>query len=305
MSSKATSAKISISGEATSPDNHMSAVDQRLNIMSGGGSSSNKATLNESASAKELKSDSPLFLDELQVADQTKKLMPVEFGQPRAGTLKNLLLWARNRRNDLLFAKCGSIILGRRTAGTSQLVAGKSVRKELAERGDGGVTPASSSRVSRSELELGISDATAHVVVVMFDETASELVKCSADSLAQSDKEYLDDTLALPAPLENIIGATHTLEFKSHTYYEHGTFESFTCWNLISPEAVVESAGSSTIDVVPDTPRSSGKGLHKKPSMATLLKPCDGKTPISQELEDSDADSLPVQAGGKKKQCVS
>ncbi|GKG47878.1 hypothetical protein Tco_0507363 [Tanacetum coccineum] len=66
MSSKATSAKISISGEATSPDNHMSAVDQRLNIMSGGGSSSNKATLNESASTKELKSDSPLFLDELQ-----------------------------------------------------------------------------------------------------------------------------------------------------------------------------------------------------------------------------------------------
>ncbi|GJX68871.1 hypothetical protein Tco_0304598 [Tanacetum coccineum] len=45
----------------------MSAVDQRLNIMSGGGSSSNKATLNESASAKELKSDSPLFLVKLQV----------------------------------------------------------------------------------------------------------------------------------------------------------------------------------------------------------------------------------------------
>ncbi|GJR99473.1 hypothetical protein Tco_0315982 [Tanacetum coccineum] len=56
-----------MSGEATSPDNHMSAVDRRLNIMSGGGTSSNKATLDESASAKELKSDSPLFLDELQV----------------------------------------------------------------------------------------------------------------------------------------------------------------------------------------------------------------------------------------------
>nr|GEU71807.1 zinc finger, CCHC-type [Tanacetum cinerariifolium] len=36
-------------------------------IMSGGGTSSNKATLDESTSAKELKSDPPLFLDGLQV----------------------------------------------------------------------------------------------------------------------------------------------------------------------------------------------------------------------------------------------
>nr|GEX43133.1 cytochrome b5-like [Tanacetum cinerariifolium] len=62
-----TSVKISISSEATSPDSHMSTVDRRLNITSGGGTSSNKATLDESASAKEVKSDSPLFLDELQV----------------------------------------------------------------------------------------------------------------------------------------------------------------------------------------------------------------------------------------------
>nr|GEU71805.1 hypothetical protein [Tanacetum cinerariifolium] len=67
MSCKTTSGKKSMYGEATSPDNHMDAVDRRLNIMSGGGTSSNKATLDESTLAKELKSDSPLFLDELQV----------------------------------------------------------------------------------------------------------------------------------------------------------------------------------------------------------------------------------------------
>ncbi|GKC97147.1 replication protein A 70 kDa DNA-binding subunit C-like protein [Tanacetum coccineum] len=43
--------------------------------------------------------------------------------------------------------------------------------------------------ILRYRLELGISDATSHVVVVMFDETTSELVKCSADSLAQSNEE--------------------------------------------------------------------------------------------------------------------
>ncbi|GKE47982.1 nucleic acid-binding, OB-fold protein, partial [Tanacetum coccineum] len=141
--------------------------------------------------------------------------------------------------------------------------------------------------VLRYRLELGISDATVYVVAVMFDETTSEL--------------YLDDTSALPVALANIIGTTHTLELKSHTYYEHGNFKSFNCWNLIPLEIVVESAGSSTIDVVPDTPQSSGKRLCKQPSVATPLKPCEGKTPISQELEDSDADSLPVQAEGKKK----
>nr|GEU50241.1 hypothetical protein [Tanacetum cinerariifolium] len=128
--------------------------------------------------------------------------------------------------------------------------------------------------VLRYMLKLGIFDATAHVVVVMFDETAYELVKCSADSLAQSNDEYLDDTSGLPAALVNIIGTTHTLELKSHTYYEHGTFKRFTCWNLIPPEEAV----------------------------ATSLKATEGKTPISLELEDSDADSLPIQVGRKKNQ---
>ncbi|GKE23435.1 nucleic acid-binding, OB-fold protein, partial [Tanacetum coccineum] len=226
---------------------------------------------------------------EIRGADQTLQILqikPVDFGQPRAGTLENLLLWERNRRNELLLAKCGSTISRHGMVGTSQRVARKSVRKELAESwGDSGVTLA----IKQYRLELGISDATTHVMVVMFNETASELVKCSADSLTQSDEEYLDDTSALPAALENIIGTTHTLELKSHTYYEHGTFESFTCWNLIPPETVVESAGSSTIDIVPDTSWSSGKGLCKQPSVTTPLKPCEEKRPISLVLNQTSA----------------
>ncbi|GKD23072.1 nucleic acid-binding, OB-fold protein [Tanacetum coccineum] len=112
--------------------------------------------------------------------------------------------------------------------------------------------------VLRYMLELGIFDATTHVVVVMFDETVSELVKCLADSLAQS-----------------------------------------------NDEVVVESAVSSTINVVRDTLGSSGKRLCKQPAVVTPLKASKGKTPISQELKDSDADSLPIQAGRKKKQRVS
>nr|GEX65418.1 hypothetical protein [Tanacetum cinerariifolium] len=78
-------------------------------------------------------------------------------------------------------------------------------------------------------------------------------------------------------------------------------YSAFVIDNLIPLEAVVKSADSSIIDVVRDTPRSSGKRLCKQPSVATPLKACEGKTPISQELEDSDADSLLVQAVGRKR----
>ena len=84
--------------------------------------------------------------------------------------------------------------------------------------------------------------------------------------------QHLDDTTGLPAALANLIDTTHTLELKSNAYYEHATFESFTCWNLISPDAVVESAGSSTSDGDPDAPRSSRMRLCKHPSVATPLK---------------------------------
>ncbi|GKF64881.1 hypothetical protein Tco_0188329, partial [Tanacetum coccineum] len=42
-------------------------------------------------------------------ADQTLQILqikPVDFGQPRAGTLENLLLWARNRRNESVAFIC-------------------------------------------------------------------------------------------------------------------------------------------------------------------------------------------------------
>ncbi|GKD68202.1 hypothetical protein Tco_1322292, partial [Tanacetum coccineum] len=104
-------------------------------------------------------------------------------------------------------------------------------------------------------LEPDVSDKTASTVVVMFDEPDTELVKCSADSLATADEDvglaYTDD-VGLPRPLENIIGTTQTLDIKSHTYYEHGTFESFTCWRIASEEVFEEDARSSNVNTSPD-----------------------------------------------------
>ncbi|GJT06377.1 hypothetical protein Tco_0840839, partial [Tanacetum coccineum] len=120
-------------------------------------------------------------LKALRVVDQTKQIMPVDFAEPRAGTLENLLfLW-------LLFAKCRSTILGCGMAGTSPCVAGKIVRKELAESlRDGDVMPAR----KQYRLELGISDGTSYVVVVMFDETTSEFVKAQPTHLRKPTKRH-------------------------------------------------------------------------------------------------------------------
>ncbi|GJW98150.1 hypothetical protein Tco_0179958 [Tanacetum coccineum] len=147
------------------------------------------------------------------------------------------------------------------------------------------------------KLKLGVSDETGHVVVVMFDKTASELPRLRHAFYTRS----VDDDSELPPALANIIRSTHTLELKSHTYSEHGTFESFTCWKLHSAETAEESACSSIIDAITETRRYSGKRLCRKPSVSTPLKPSKEKKRIREELEDSDARLSPPSAKGKKK----
>nr|GFA50596.1 hypothetical protein [Tanacetum cinerariifolium] len=83
-------------------------------------------------------------------------------------------------------------------------------------------------------LEFGVFDETAHVVVVMFDETTSELVKCSS----------------------NLTAHIHTAEMAS------------------------ESACSSTVDAITNPQTFLGKRLCKKPSISNPLKPFEEKKNI-------------------------
>nr|GEU84132.1 AT hook motif-containing protein, putative, expressed [Tanacetum cinerariifolium] len=76
-------------------------------------------------------------------------------------------------------------------------------------------------------LELDVSDVTTQTVVVLFDEP--------------------DDHMGLPLAISNLIGTTHVMEIKSQSYYEYGTFESFTCWQIIPEEDFdVEASGDSS-----------------------------------------------------------
>nr|GEV21435.1 replication protein A 70 kDa DNA-binding subunit C-like [Tanacetum cinerariifolium] len=85
-------------------------------------------------------------------------------------------------------------------------------------------------------LELDVSDDTTQTVVIMFDKTATALVGCSAGSLIDIKDEFADDHVSLPPSISNVIGTIQTMEIKSHSYYEYGTFDSFTCWQLNSKE---------------------------------------------------------------------
>nr|GFB42158.1 hypothetical protein [Tanacetum cinerariifolium] len=124
----------------------------------------------------------------------------------------------------------------------------------------------------RFHLELYISDKTASTIVVMFDEPEKELLKCFADSLAAADDKsgfgYADHA-GLPLALANIIGTTHALEMKSHTYYEHGTFESFTCWRIAPEEVVDVDSESSNMNTSAEVNITEVKRLATKPFVTT------------------------------------
>ncbi|GJV06195.1 replication protein A 70 kDa DNA-binding subunit C-like protein [Tanacetum coccineum] len=155
--------------------------------------------------------------------------------------------------------------------------------------------------VLRYRLELDVSYDTTHVVVVMFDEPTTSLVKCSGESIVEADDESLDDHESLPPAIANLIGVTHVLEIKSHTYYEYGNFESFTCWKVNPVEGVEDNVGSSTMDAVADTQTPKLKRLAQHPSVPTPLKPSDERKKKRVDIEESNAEASGDSAKGVSK----
>ncbi|GJX14081.1 hypothetical protein Tco_0205839 [Tanacetum coccineum] len=164
--------------------------------------------------------------------------------------------------------------------------------------------------IGKYRLELGVADDTAHVVVVLFDEPATELLKCSAESLMASFDEvslyllfnyfhrfqtnlYLqsaDEDSNLLVAITNLIGTTHIFELKSHTYYEYGTFESFTYWKINPACTMEEVASSTTVDENTNNHSPEFKSLAQTPSLSTPSKGPEEKKKKRSGVEESDAD---------------
>ncbi|GKE48069.1 ATP-dependent DNA helicase PIF1-like protein [Tanacetum coccineum] len=153
----------------------------------------------------------------------TKEMLPPDNTKAKAATLENLLTWARNRKYDVRTKKgwnypsCG----------------GEKCKKGNLNRKDGQFwcdSCNSSVDYPVIRLELEISDATAEFGE-MFCVLNSGVRRPEGDS-------------GLSPTLANIVGTSHTLELKSRTYFEHGNYESFTCWKVVEEEDVVETGSS-------------------------------------------------------------
>nr|GEX42552.1 hypothetical protein [Tanacetum cinerariifolium] len=109
--------------------------------------------------------DDILCLQELRADDSraapSKAPLPIDCSQTREGTLENLLIWERNRQNNTATFHCKVMIENFRTK-------------------------------KRYKLKVVVADDTPHTVVVMFNDTAMELLKCSAESLMGTEDEKSD-----------------------------------------------------------------------------------------------------------------
>ncbi|GJR23564.1 ATP-dependent DNA helicase PIF1 [Tanacetum coccineum] len=86
-----------------------------------------------------------------------------------------------------------------------------------------------------------------------------------------------DADLNLPTAIRNLIGMTHILEIKSHTYYEYGSFESFTYWKINPSESDEDTASSSTPTLTADEASPSFKRLATHHTVKTPSKPNEEK----------------------------
>nr|GEV71292.1 ATP-dependent DNA helicase PIF1-like [Tanacetum cinerariifolium] len=147
--------------------------------------------------------------DDSSGLELTKEVLPGDNTLPKPGTLENLIMWAKNRKYDIdkIRIKNGWNFLSR---------GGEKCKKGNVDRKGGqfwcdSCDSAVDYPVLRYRLEIKISDDTA---------------------------EDEDETMGLPVALANIARTSQTLELKSHTYYEHQNFESFTGWRIVTDDVV-------------------------------------------------------------------
>ncbi|GJQ96333.1 nucleic acid-binding, OB-fold protein [Tanacetum coccineum] len=125
--------------------------------------------------------------------EKSKKLyVPVDHSAPREGTLENLLLWARNRKNDVRIANV-RVRKGWNFPSCGGENCKKGSTRKLGQFWCESCNKSVEFPVLRYRLEFNIIDDTANVVVVMFDEPATTLVRCSAESIMEDDDEVRVD----------------------------------------------------------------------------------------------------------------
>ncbi|GJU77503.1 retrovirus-related pol polyprotein from transposon TNT 1-94 [Tanacetum coccineum] len=87
------------------------------------------------------------------------------------------------------------------------------------------------------------------------------------------------------------------MEIKSQSYYEYGTFESFTRWQLNPEEVCGDSVRSSTLDALDGVQTHRLSRPVRAPTVATPTKPLEPKRTKSLVIKDSDVEASDDSSG--------
>ncbi|GJZ64159.1 DNA helicase PIF1, ATP-dependent [Tanacetum coccineum] len=188
----------------------------------------NKLYLSSSSSTVIYDADDIPCLQELKADSSSvqpnKVVLVVDNSLPREGTLENILIWARSRQNNVMIENF------RNKKGWNYPSCGYEKCRKGATRQNGEWFCEACNRaidypVFRLgyRLEVVVADDTAQTVVVMFNDTVTELIKCSTESLMVTDDEGAD----------------------ADAIY-------FTCWKINPSESVEDATSSSTPTLTAD-----------------------------------------------------
>ncbi|GJS98457.1 DNA helicase PIF1, ATP-dependent [Tanacetum coccineum] len=177
----------------------------------------NKLYLSSTSSKVIYDNDDISSLQELRsmtsLVEPNKEMMMADSSQPREGTVKNLLLWARNYKNDTVTFQCKVMIkdIKRKSGWNYPSCGGEKYRKNVSIQGEKKFPMRDMYR-----LEVVVDDDTAHTVVVMFNEIATELLNCSVDSLIEAEDESAEDDSGLPTAMKGKISLVPLTSWSQH-----------------------------------------------------------------------------------------
>nr|GEU52391.1 uncharacterized protein [Tanacetum cinerariifolium] len=215
----------------------------------------NKSYLSSTSSMVFCDDDDIQCLQELKADDScaapSKAPLAIDCSQPREGTLENLLIWARNRQNNTVTFHYKVMIKNFRTK-------------------KGWNYP--------YRLKVAVTDNTVHTIVVMFNDTATELLKCSAESLMEKEKIIPNASAedcassSTAAVTANDVESPGKIVTKPPTVYtplkpnegkkqKGHAFEDSDVDEVSGPQ---ENTRNSNAKVVVDTQKKRKRGLFKK-----------------------------------------
>ncbi|KAK9050299.1 hypothetical protein SSX86_007279 [Deinandra increscens subsp. villosa] len=203
----------------------------------------------------------------------------------KAGTLFELLQMARQNKNQAAFFRGGLTVTNVRVKNSwfNFTCNGGRCRKGVVRKNGSFWCEACDMPVmfprARYRLQLDVKDATAHVVIVLFDECGEHLLKRTAKSLLD-DQDAVEDDSVLPNVLKELVGQTFVVELKARTYYQYGEYESFNCSQVLvgdASEPPESSEREQNPEVIPKESSSSAGLKHDEFHVVTPVKKSEGK----------------------------